>query len=266
MNLKLQGKRSIVLASSSGLGYASARQLAEEGADVIVCSRDESRSSEAVERIHTEVNVRSDQKVLYSQVDVSDADSVSALFDFAQAQLGGLDLLVCNAGGPPPGSFEKHDDSAWHQAFELTLMSVVRSVRAARPLLRESDSAAVVVIGSSSVKRPIPNLLMSNVFRPAVHALVNDISADLAGEGIRINMVSPGRIHTARVDQLDAAKAEREGKSADEVRQASLKAMPLGRLGTPEEFANTVVYLLSDAASYVTGDSILVDGGMVRAL
>lgn len=266
MNLGLEKKRALVLASSSGLGYASARQLAEEGADVVVCSRDEARSSAAAGQIRSEATLRNGQKVLHAQVDVSDADSISKLFDFARAELGGLDLLVCNAGGPPPGGFDKHDDSEWNKAFNLTLMSVVRSIRAARPLLRESDSAAIVVIGSSSVRRPIPNLLMSNVFRPAVHALINDISADLAAEGIRINMVSPGRIHTARVDQLDAAKADREGKSIDEIRQASLKTMPIGRLGRPEEFANTVVYLLSEAASYVTGDSILVDGGMVRAL
>ena len=267
MMLNLERKRALVLASSSGLGFAIADRLAREGASVVLSSRDRHRSNAAAEKIRSGLTSSNEgQKIVGTVADVSKAASLTALIEYAKKDLGGIDILVCNAGGPPPGAFQTHDDSAWTNAFELTLMSVVRSIRGTYPLLRSSESPAIAVIGSSSVKRPIPNLIMSNVFRPAVHALITDLSAELAADGIRINMISPGRIHTDRVDQLDRAKAERVHKSFSQVRDEAIQAIPIGRLGTPEEFAKTVVYFLSDAASYVTGQSIIVDGGLVRVL
>jgi 3-oxoacyl-[acyl-carrier protein] reductase len=204
--------------------------------------------------------------VLGLQADVSDAAQVARVVESAAGALGGLDVLVSNAGGPPPGSFDALDDAAWAAAVELTLMSVVRSVRAALPHLERSEGAAVLALASSSVKAPIPNLTLSNVLRPAVQALVKTLSIELAERGIRVNTLSPGRVLTPRITQLDEARAQREGSTVNAVREASVRAIPLGRLGDPDEFGKVAAFLVSDAASYMTGSSLLVDGGAVRCL
>ncbi|HLR47218.1 MAG TPA: SDR family oxidoreductase [Deinococcales bacterium] len=262
MELELNGKRALVLAASSGLGRAVALGLAREGARVALCSRSLPRAQEAAEAIAAETG----GEVHAFEADVADAASLAAFIDAGAAALGGVDLLVCNAGGPPPGGFEALDEEKWHRAFELTLMSVVRSVRESLPHLREAGGGSVLVLGSSSVKVPIPNLLLSNVYRPGIQGLVKHLSAELAGDGIRVNMLSPGRILTDRIEELDAAAAERSGRTAAEVRADSVRQIPLGRLGEPGEFANAAVFLLSGAAAYVTGSSLIVDGGAVRAL
>jgi 3-oxoacyl-[acyl-carrier protein] reductase len=263
MDTGIKGKRAVVLAASSGLGRAIACELAAEGARVMICGRDEERLQEAAQEVE---RVGSGSEVRTQVTDVSEPESLNSLFEAVESAFGGLDLLVCNAGGPPPGTFDAVGEDSWERAFQLTLMSVVRSVHAARPLMRDAEGASILVVGSSSVKRPIPNLLLSNVFRPAVNALVNDISADLAGEGIRINMLCPGRIQTERINQLDQARAEREGKSFEEIRNAGVANIPMRRLGEPEEFARAAVFLLGTGASYITGSTLLVDGGSVRAM
>lgn len=261
MDLGLAGKRALVLASSAGLGFAVAQELASEGALVTVSSRDEERAKTAASAIGQQTGT----EVAHVPADVSDAASLERLFA-AVAEGGGLDVLVCNAGGPPAGGFLAASDDAWERAFHLTLMSVVRSVRLALPLFEEAGSGSVVVLGSSSVKQPIPNLVLSNVFRPGLQGLVKHLSEELAGKGVRVNMVSPGRIKTERIEQLDAAQAQREGRSVEQVRADSVSRIPLGRIGTPEEFGKVVAFVASPAASYLTGSSVLVDGGMVRAL
>src|SRR5690625_1176647 len=262
MELGLEGKRAVVLAASSGLGRATALGLAREGTRVALCSRSLERAETAAEEIRAETGT----EVHAFEADVADAESLKPFTAAAAAALGGVDLLVCNAGGPPPGGFEALDEDAWRRAVELTLMSVVRSVRETLPHLREAGGGAVLVLGSSSVKVPIPNLLLSNVYRPGIQGLVKHLSAELAGDGIRVNMLSPGRVLTDRIEELDAAAAERLGRSVTEVRADSVRQIPLGRLGDPAEFANAAVFLLSGAASYVTGSSLIVDGGAVRAL
>lgn len=262
MDLKLKGKRALVLAASSGLGRAVALGLAREGVRVALCSRSQERAASAAEAIHSETGA----EIHAFKADVADRASLEVLVMNSVEALGGLDLLVCNAGGPPPGGFDVLDEDAWQRGFQLTLMSVVRSVREALPHLQAGDSGSVLVLGSSSVKQPIPNLLLSNVYRPGIQGLVKHLSGELAGDGIRVNMLSPGRVLTDRIRQLDAANAEKQGRSVEEVREESVKQIPLGRLGDPEEFANAAVFLLSGAASYVTGSSLIVDGGMVRAL
>lgn len=262
MNLGLKGKRALVLASSSGLGKAVATELAREGARVAVCGRDRARADAAAEAIVQETGA----DVTAHVVDVSQDASVAALVATVAESFGGLDLLVCNAGGPPAGAFGAVDDAAWDTAYQLTLQSVVRSIRHALPHLEAGNDPAVLAIGSSSVAQPIPNLLLSNVFRPAVHALINALAGEYAGAGIRLNILSPGRIHTDRVDVLDRGKAERSGASFDDVRAASIATIPMGRLGEPAEFGRVAAFLLSPAASYMTGSSILVDGGKVRSL
>ena len=262
MNLGLEGKRALVTAASGGLGFATARALAQEGAVVAICSRDEGRAAAAARMMGEETGAK-----LHSYAaDVSDARSLEQLFDSATNDLGGLDILVCNAGGPPPGSFDRLGESEWDRAYQLTLQSVVRSVRLALPHMRKSGGGAILALASSSVKSPIPNLMLSNVFRPAVHGLCNALSVELAGDGIRVNVLSPGRVETERIMQLDRARAENEGLPLEEVKRASLAAIPLGRLGEPEEFGRVAAFLCSEAASYMTGSSVLVDGGMVRCL
>ena len=261
MNLGLGGKRALVLASSSGLGFACAQALAAEGATVAVCSREQTRAHEAAEKIQT----TTDAKVFAYEVDVSKAESLASLFKKATSDLGGLDILICNAGGPPPGGFSALDEDKWDFAYQLTLQSVVRSVRHALPHLKE-DGGSILVIGSSSMKQPIPNLMLSNVFRPAIQGLCKTLAGELAPDGIRVNCLSPGRIETERINQLDEANAKKQDISLEEVKRRSLADIPMGRLGDPEEFGKVAAFLCSEAASYMTGSTLYVDGGSVKAL
>lgn len=262
MNLGLAGKRALVLASSSGLGFASAKALAAEGATVAVCSRELARATEAATKIKAETAVTT----FAYEVDVANAESLEALFKNAIADLGGLDVLICNAGGPPPGGFSVLDEDKWDFAYQLTLQSVVRSVRHALPHLKASETGSVLVIGSSSMKQPIPNLMMSNVFRPAIQGLCKTLASELAPEGIRVNCISPGRVATERIAQLDEALAKKQNISIEEVKTRSLSSIPMGRLGDPEEFGKVAAFLSSQAASYMTGSTLYVDGGSVKAL
>jgi 3-oxoacyl-[acyl-carrier protein] reductase len=262
MDLGLKGRRALVLASSAGLGYATAHALAAEGAVVALSGRDRERVAAAARAVAEGTGSRT----LGLVADVARAGEVERLVADAVDGLGGLDVLVCNAGGPPPGPFEALDDEAWDRAVQLTLMSVVRSVRAALPELRRSGHAAVLALASSSVRQPIANLTLSNALRPAVNALCKTLSMELAGDGIRVNCLSPGRVLTGRTDELDRARAERQGTTVEAVRASSVAAVPLGRLGDPAEFGRVAAFLCSDAASYMTGSSVFVDGGSVRCL
>lgn len=262
MDLGLTNKVALVLASSGGLGYATAYALAAEGAHVLVSSRSLERARTAAQRITQETSAQVDA----FEVDVADANSLAKLFGNVQAATGGIDILVCNAGGPPAGSFSKLSEEQWDAAYQLTMQSVVRSVRLALPQMQARGGGTILALASSSVKSPIPNLLLSNVFRPAVNALCKSLSIELAEDHIRVNCISPGRIETDRTIALDEARAVREGRSFEEVREDSIKQIPLGRLGNLDEFGRVAAFLCSDAASYMTGSSVLVDGGMVRAL
>lgn len=261
MNFGLTGKRALVLASSSGLGFASAQALAAEGATVAVCSREQARADDAAEKIRA----ATEAEVFAYEVDVSKADSLKNLFENVLADLGGLDILTCNAGGPPPGGFSALDEDKWDFTYQLTLQSVVRSVRHALPHLKES-CGSILVIGSSSMKQPIPDLMLSNVFRPAIQGLCKTLASELAPDGIRVNCISPGRVATERIAQLDEANAKKNNLNLDEVKQRSLANIPMGRLGDPEEFGKVAAFLCSEAASYMTGSTLFVDGGSVKAL
>lgn len=262
MDLGLDGRRALVLAASSGLGRASATELAREGARVALCSRDPARARDAATEIASETGA----EVHGFACDVADAASLERLFEEATAALGGLDALVTNAGGPPFGNFEATDEAAWDRAYQLTLQSVARSARLAIPHFRSAGGGSILALASSSVVQPIPNLLMSNVFRPAVRALCKHLAEELAPDGIRVNVLSPGRVHTDRTEQLDASRAERSGRTIDEVRAETIARIPLGRLGRPQEFGRVAAFLSSEAASYLNGVHLLVDGGMIRAL
>lgn len=263
MDLGLTGRKALVLAGTSGLGRGTATALAREGAVVALCGRTLVRAQEVAGEISDSTG---NAAVVGLQCDVTNAGDLARLFDQAATELGGLEVLMANAGGPPAGDFAALSDATWAQAFELTLMSVVRSVRLALPHMRAAGRGSIVVIGSSSIKVPIRNLTLSNAFRPAVQALCKDLATSLAPEGVRVNMVSPGRIDTPRIRELDGKAAEREGTSLDEVRARTVGSIPIGRIGSVDEFGRVAAFIASDAASYVTGTSLLVDGGLVTSL
>ncbi|UCH27491.1 MAG: SDR family oxidoreductase [Trueperaceae bacterium] len=262
MNLGLEGKRVLAMASSGGLGFASAAALAAEGATVALCSRDLARARAATDRIREATG----QTAFAYQADVQKKDDLEAFFESAIAGLGGLDILLCNAGGPPPGGFVNLTEDKWDIAYQLTLQSVVRSVRLALPHFQEAGGGRVLTIVSSSVKKPIPNLLLSNVFRPAVQGLCKSLSIELAGDNVQVNCLAPGRVLTERIDQLDEAMANRQGSTVEAVRQRSLQSIPMGRLGEPAEFGRVAAFLCSEAAAYITGSTVFVDGGSVTCL
>jgi 3-oxoacyl-[acyl-carrier protein] reductase len=262
MDLGLRGKVAMVAASSKGLGFGIARELAREGALVSIGSRTELDVHEAAETLTQET----DSDVLANVLDVSDPASITAWLENTIDAFGGVDLLVVNAGGPPVGKFDDFADSDWQSAFELTLMSSVRMVRAVLPFMREAGGGSILTLTSSSMKEPIDFLLLSNVMRSGVTSLAKSLSQQLASENIRVNNLMPGRIDTDRVQSLDAMNADAREVSVEEIKATNELGIPLGRYGTIEEFGRLGAFLLSDAASYITGQTIAVDGGSIKTV
>lgn len=262
MDLGLKGKRALVLAASRGLGYACARGLAQEGCHLVICSRDEARIQAAADQIRTDTGARVEALV----ADVSNAAEAERLVGTAVSAYGGLEILVHNAGGPPAGGFSAVNEAQWKQAFDQNMMSFVRIVNAVVPAMKKAGYGRVLSIASSSIKQPIPNLVLSNAFRAGVWGIAKTLSQELGPQGILVNLIAPGRISTERIAELDQANATRTGKAIEDVRKASVASIPLGRLGDPEEFANLVVFLASAKASYISGQGIFVDGAAGTAL
>jgi 3-oxoacyl-[acyl-carrier protein] reductase len=254
MDLGLAGQRALVCGASRGIGAAVATVLAAEGASVALAARDSPALREHAAQLGG-VAVPADLS--------TSAGGQQAIGGAADA-LGGLDLLLVNTGGPPPGNFAELDEGAWTKAIEGTLLSVIRLVRAAQPRLAESDAPAIVVILSSSVREPIPGLVASNVLRPGLAGLIKSLVSELAP--VRINGIAPGRIATQRIEQLDARRAADSGTTPDEIRRQTIARVPLGRYGDPLEVGRVAAFLLSPAASYVNGTIVAVDGGMIRSL
>lgn len=261
MDTGLQGKVAVVTASSAGLGKAIATAFGREGAKVVMCSR----SQERIEAAAADVRDQG-AEVLALEIDVTKPEDIDRLISSAAEQFGGVDVLVTNAGGPPAGTFDRFDDDAWQNAFELTLMSAVRLIRRTIPEMQKRGGGSIVAMTSSSIKQPIPNLLLSNVMRAGVAALAKTLADELTGDNIRVNNLVPGRIATQRIEELDRANAERQGVDVETITRQQLGNIPMGRYGEAEEFANAAVFLASDAASYITGATLQVDGGMIRSL
>ncbi len=260
MDLKLAGKRALVTGASRGLGFATARGLAKEGARLAINSRSQEKITAAAQSLVEETQTQ----VVPIVGDISDPAFPARLVSQAAETLGGLDILVTNAGGPPSGKFEAFDDAAWQQAIELSLMCHVRLIRASLPYLRQSSAASVLTITSYSVKQPIPNLVLSNSVRAATVGLTKTLALELGNEGIRFNSILPAWTETERVYDLMGFRAKSNGTTVEEEIRIQSKDSVFGRMGTPEEFANAAVFLSSPAAAYITGIMLSVDGGMYK--
>ncbi|MFH2072393.1 MAG: SDR family oxidoreductase [Actinomycetota bacterium] len=260
MDLHLDGKRALVAAASDGLGYGIAAALAGEGCRVAICSREQSRIDAAADRIRRETGA----EVHAAVCDVAEPGAAAAWVGEAAAGLGGIDLLVPNAGGPPPGRFGDTGPDQWDAAYRLTLRSAMETAAAARPHM--GRGGAVLFMTAASTRLPVGTLAMSMVFRAGVVALAKLLSDEWAADGIRVNHLIPGRIATSRLLSLDEDAARRSGTTPDAVRSGIEASIPLGRYGSSGEFAAAALFLLSEAASYITGATLQVDGGMIRSV
>jgi 3-oxoacyl-[acyl-carrier protein] reductase len=260
MDLQLKNKRALVTGASRGLGYAVALGLAREGCRVAVNSREEAKIQAAAKKIAKECGF----PAMALAGDVADPDVPDQLVGEAVAALGGLDILVTNAGGPPAGAFETIDEATWQKAIDLSLMSHVRLIRAALPHLKRSKAASVLTVTSYSVKQPIPDLVLSNSVRSATIGLTKTLALELGHAGIRFNSILPAWTETERVYELMRFRARKNKTSIEEEAARQAKDSALGRIGTPGEFANAAVFLVSPAASYITGVMLTVDGGMYK--
>ena len=262
MDLGLKGVVALVTASSEGIGRAIALGLAREGATLTICAR----RPEVLQSTASEISEATGAEILALPCDVTEIEAPENLVSRTIDLFGRLDVLVTNAGGPPHGEFEAHDDQAWQTAFEANLLSVVRLVRVALPHLKASGRGRIINMSSTSVKQPIDGLILSNSIRAGVIGLAKTLANELAPFGITVNNIAPGRIETERVRDLDRARAAALGITEEEARKAMIAQVPLGRYGTPEEVANLAVFLASNKASYITGTTIQVDGGLVRSI
>lgn len=257
MDLGLRGAKVLVTAASAGLGAATARQFSLEGAQVVINSRNLVKLQETARSINEE----SGNPVFTYAGDVSDPVVAEKIIKNAVAMLGGLDILISNAGGPPAGNFENFDYEDWRKATDLTLLSAVNLIKEALPHLKKSTRASVLAVVSVAAKQPVSNLTLSNTIRPAVVGLTKTLSLELGEAGIRFNSILPGITETDRVDNLMKNRAEQNDTDPDTERAKAAQSIPIGRLGKAEEFANVAVFLCSPAAGFVNGIAMPVDGG-----
>ncbi|WP_459501166.1 SDR family oxidoreductase [Bacillus sp. C1] len=261
MELGLAGKTALVVASSQGLGKAIAAELIKEGTNVMILSR----SEEKLAALQKELLTLNKGNVMYTVCDVTNKESIEQAIQYTIQTFGTIDILVNNAGGPKPGTFEQLTDEDWYHSFELNLLSYVRMIREVLPYMK-TQGGKIINIASSSIKEPIPGLLLSNTFRVGITGLAKTLATELAPHNILINTIAPGRIATDRIASLDQTLAEKHGITVEDVQKQYEATIPLGRYGHPSEFAVFAVFLASDANTYITGQSFLVDGGMVKSL
>lgn len=261
MDLGLDGKVALVAASSKGLGRASAEAMAQEGAKVTICARNE----EALHAAKDEIASATGAEILAVTADMTKAGAITNVVQETVDKFGGLHILVCNASGPPAGYFPEFDDEQWQAAFNLNMMSTVRLIRAALPHMQQATWGRIINITSFIVKEPMDNLILSNSIRAAVHGLAKTLANQVGRDGITVNNVMPGWTQTDRVNQLVANIAQNSGKSEAEVIAGIAESIPLGRIGQPEGFGALIAFLASEKAGFITGATIPSDGGITKA-
>jgi|ERR1051326_1160352 3-oxoacyl-[acyl-carrier protein] reductase len=257
MDLGIRGKAALVTAASKGMGKATAMGLAAEGARLLICARTAADIKAAAE----EIRAKTGAEVIEMTADVTRKEDVDRLIKRADEAFGGVDILVANAGGPPRGNLEEMTDEQWYGAFDTTVLFVVRLIRGVLPSMKRKKWGRILTIQSVSVKQPVPGLLLSNAVRPGTAGMAKTLSEELGAHNITINVVCPGKIMTDRL--LGGAK--QMGLSREEFLKKAGADVPLQRVGTPDEFANVMVFLASERASYVTGVALQVDGGLIRS-
>jgi 3-oxoacyl-[acyl-carrier protein] reductase len=262
VDLGLRDKVALVAASSRGLGYAIARELAAEGAAVVMCARGEPRLREAAREIAEATGAR----VVPVTGDVARLADVSRIVGQALADLGRVDVLVTNSGGPPPGTFEATPPDAWRAAVDVLLTSAVELIRGVLPGMKERRFGRILNVTSITVKQPVENLILSNALRAAVTGMARTLASEVAPFGITVNNLLPGYTRTERLTELAEAQAARTGGTASDFYTRLESEIPARRLGEPRELAALAAFLASERASYLTGQSIAIDGGWIRGL
>ena len=262
MDLGLKGRVAIVAGASKGLGKAIALGLAREGAHVAICARSQESLDQTAAFIEQNYQVRT----LVQAADLRSSDGIDRLVDGTLERFNRIDILINNAGGPPPKTFEESSREDWEKALALNFLAGMRLIQRVLTPMKARQWGRIINILSSGLKQPIDGLIQSNAARAAVAGAAKTLSREVAAYGILVNNICPGRIQTERVNEVDAATARRKGVSAEEVRRESCREIPMGRYGQPEEFANVAVFLASECTSYVTGSTLQVDGGYIRSL
>lgn len=263
MDFRLKGKSVIVTAASKGLGKAAAMEFAKEGAKVLISSRSEPALQKAVDEIR---EATGNTTIDYAVCNMKDAQEIKQLVEKAVSLNGTVDVLINNAGGPPAGSFLDMTDEDWQHAFELNLLSFVRTIREAVPFMKKQGEGHIVNLASSSIKQSLDNLVLSNTMRPGIVGLAKTLAQELSEDNILIDTVGPGTIETDRITELNQTLADKQNKTAEDIRKEAEENIPMKRYGQPQEFAKAIVFLASGANTYITGQSLIVDGGLVKAL
>ena len=260
MDLSIKGKNAIVCASSQGLGKSAALDLAKEGVNIAICSRNKDK----INLVKEEIEQTSDVKVVAIEADLSSEKDISALFQEAKKELKAIDILINNNGGPPPSTFEELTDEDWQRTFNSTMMSAIRLSKLVLPDMKKNKWGRIINISSVSVKTPVNGLFLSNSIRMGVLGWAKALSDEVAPHGITVNSVCPGTTKTERIEQILNAQSESSGKDKSEIEEAMANSIPMLRIGEATDLSALITFLSSEKASYMTGLAVQVDGGSAR--